>query len=177
MGDVSKLQYAILADTIEEFKLKFATVSDVTTVWGSGINAIHYLVGESHDRKYDLGVALDILLKEGININAQNNKGQSPLHFCVLRKKPEMLKLLISRKAKVDIQDDRGGTPLWRAVFDYKADDIMLEIIKELLDAGADPDLKNNSGNSPRRWVLYRHETLPDSTNPIEWDLQPHLNW
>ena len=60
----------------------------------------------------------------------------------------DIIQLLISNNAKIDIKDYYGNTPLFKAVFFSQGD---TEIIKMLLSAGADPDLKNNAGVSPRQ--------------------------
>ena len=70
----------------------------------------------------------NFLLNFGANVNAQDNKGYTPLHYAVM-KEPTFIKYLLKFKANVNAQDNEGYTPL-----DYaKTDEI-----KQLL-AGANP--------------------------------------
>ncbi|MDQ1086662.1 ankyrin repeat protein [Siphonobacter sp. BAB-5404] len=46
----------------------------------------------------------------------------------------------------IDLQDKYGNTPLWRATFESKGRE---DLIRPLLQAGANPYVKNHSGISP----------------------------
>ncbi|WP_428533084.1 ankyrin repeat domain-containing protein [Propionicimonas sp.] len=54
---------------------------------------------------------------------------------------------LLQAGAEVDPQDGYGDTPLWRAIFNSRGED---ETVSILLAVGADPDICNASGVSPR---------------------------
>lgn len=55
--------------------------------------------------------------------------------------------VLIAKGALVDLKDGHGNTPLSKAVFNSRGRG---DLIKLLLDAGADPDSENTYGMSPR---------------------------
>jgi ankyrin repeat protein len=55
--------------------------------------------------------------------------------------------VLLDAGAPVDPVDAWGNTPLSRAVFNAKGDPA---IVRRLVSAGADPDVANASGRSPR---------------------------
>ncbi len=54
---------------------------------------------------------LKVLLDRHVNVNAQNDAGQTALHFAVLSS-DETVKLLAANGAKLDIKDKQGKTPL-----------------------------------------------------------------
>jgi ankyrin repeat protein len=54
---------------------------------------------------------LKVLLDRHVNVNAQNDAGQTALHFAVLSS-DETVKLLAAVGAKLDIKDKQGKTPL-----------------------------------------------------------------
>jgi ankyrin repeat protein len=56
------------------------------------------------------------------------------------------MRILLRAGARVDAQDTRGNTPLWRAVFESRGRG---DTIQALLAAGANPDLPNQSGVTP----------------------------
>lgn len=92
---------------------------------------------------------LSFLLSNGSNPDAQDRSGVTPLFLACSKKNLRASQLLIKGGAKVDICDSHGNSPLWRVIFDYsEGDDIAL--VELLRAAGANPELNNNYGNSPR---------------------------
>ncbi|GAA0162933.1 hypothetical protein LIER_18923 [Lithospermum erythrorhizon] len=81
----------------------------------------------------DIGM-LELLLQYGANINASDIRGQTPLHRCIHRGKPEFAKLLLSRGADPHVVDDEGKTPLELAM-EQKFDD--REVISILSNSNA----------------------------------------
>jgi ankyrin repeat protein len=56
---------------------------------------------------------IELLLARGLDINAANNNGDTPLHAAVSgRASPEIVRTLVARGAKLDAQNKRGQTPL-----------------------------------------------------------------
>lgn len=86
------------------------------------------------------------LLSKEIDIDAQDKLGKSALHYAVQNYHIEIVSLLLSKGAKVDISDIHGNTPLSDAVFNSEGRG---EIIRLLLEYGADRNLKNKHGVSP----------------------------
>ena len=89
--------------------------------------------------------ALTIIKKfNELDINSQGNEGFSALHFAVQEHNLKVLDgLLKNKKIIVDIQDNWGNTPLWKAIYDQEYDE---DIIIKLLEAGADVNKQNNYG-------------------------------
>jgi ankyrin repeat protein len=70
------------------------------------------------------------------------------LHFAAQEQRAEVTETLLRAGAEVDARDAYGNTPLWRAVFTSRG---QVQVVGHLLAAGADPDLANTAGVSPRQ--------------------------
>jgi ankyrin repeat protein len=91
--------------------------------------------------------AAKLLLEAGAQADAQDESGNAALHQAAQDYHPEMASLLIDQgRAKVDIEDDYGNTPLWRATFNARNRG---EVIAILLRAGADRNHRNKRGKTP----------------------------
>lgn len=81
------------------------------------------------------------------DLNAINNMMQTPLHVATLAERPEMVRLLLSSGAKLDVHDRRGNTPLHLAC--QKG---LIEIVEIILDAIAMEQIK--SGGPTREQAI-----------------------
>jgi ankyrin repeat protein len=87
------------------------------------------------------------LIAEGSSVATTDKHGFTPLHFACQQNRDEVVQVLLDAGAPVDPVDAQGNTPLSRAVFNAAGDPA---IVRRLVAAGADPDLANKSGQSPR---------------------------
>lgn len=90
--------------------------------------------------------AAQVLIQGGAAVNATDKMGFSALSYASQSYSPNIVAMLLSNGAKVDNVDEHGNTPLFRAVFNSKG---RPEVIRLLLEAGADKNLKNKHGVSP----------------------------
>merc|ERR1712098_119469 len=82
----------------------------------------------------------------GINVNAQNNKGQTPLHLAVMSRRR-----LPSQK-DVNAQDEQGNTQLHRAIIRHcksKSQTDYAEFMRILRLPGINVSAQNNKGETP----------------------------
>lgn len=82
------------------------------------------------------------LLKGGADIDAQDDKGNTPLHLSRWQK--EMVQLLLDHKANVDAVNKSGKTTLFCASREGH-----FEVVKTLVLGGADVNLPDDLGNMP----------------------------
>jgi hypothetical protein len=87
---------------------------------------------------------IDPLVENGLDINAGNHLGQTPLHAAAFHGKTEWIEPLMKRGATLDPRDSSGQTPLHHGVIQKKA-----EAVAVLLSKGADVNAKTNSGLTP----------------------------
>lgn len=87
------------------------------------------------------------LLEEGAAPDiADANQHWTALHFAAQAQVPDVIRLLVEARAKVDAQDVFGNTPLWRAVMTPHPKTAVIDV---LLRGGADPATRNSHGVSP----------------------------
>jgi len=113
---------------------------DINIVNESGSNLLHVAIARKNVK-----IALD-LIERGIDVNYQNAQGQTPLHHAAAFQLAELVQAILSAGGKVSTTDIHGNTPLWTAVAKPKRNH---EIVKLLLEAGGDPEVKNKAGMSP----------------------------
>ncbi|WP_331740778.1 ankyrin repeat domain-containing protein (plasmid) [Streptomyces sp. NBC_00015] len=86
-------------------------------------------------------------------LGRESRRGWTPLHFAVDEQDAAAVGSLLAAGAEVDAPAEQGNTPLWQAVFTFRSDGAVLSL---LVDAGADPDMDNLHGVSPRRLAGWR---------------------
>lgn len=82
--------------------------NDLNSHDNNGWTLLHYAV---YDEDYEL---VELLLKNGVNINLQINRGMTPLILATRYENEEIIKLLLSYGADVNIKDNKEKT-----AFDY----------------------------------------------------------
>ena len=98
----------------------------------------------------DIG-AVERLLAQGYDPNVVDRAGRSALHFTAQNNHAELTSILLKAGALHSSRDHNGNTPLSDAVFSYQG---AAECVSVLLSAGADPDMVNDYGVSPRALAL-----------------------
>ncbi|KAI2601749.1 ankyrin [Hypoxylon sp. NC1633] len=115
----------------------------------------------------------DYLLEKGADVNALDKDENTPLHVAILSKSSktdEIVRKLISNGAELDFRDDNGATPLMLA-----AKDGLWNVVKILLDAGADPFSLNYYGDNALHLASY-YEEPRIFAELVATGLNPHLH-
>jgi len=98
------------------------------------------------DSDYSLGM-IEALIASGVNINIKDKEQSwTALAFAARDCTQDVCKVLLDAGADIDAVDVFGNTPLFRAVMAGREDNIGL-----LVSYGANPNIENNSGVSPRQ--------------------------
>ena len=90
------------------------------------------------------------LLELGADIDIQNYKGKTGLHYAAKAGFLKVINLLIENGATVDAIDNDGETPLFEAIRStIKNGEKQRAALEALLVKGADPNVKNRKGQTP----------------------------
>ncbi len=94
---------------------------------------------------------MKVLLDNGADPNVRSSEGRHPLFYAVDRMNNDMVSLLLEHNSSPDPVDrETGETPLFRAA----ADGNKTDIARLLLNAGANPNAKDRSGQTPVQRLL-----------------------
>lgn len=126
----------------------------------------------AHDPDPKLQVrVIRFLAKQGVSINETDKNGVTPLHRAVRFRSVAAAKELLTLGAQVNAIDRKSGsTPLHRAVTSTGApatagkQDEAFALIRMLIEFGADANMKNKSGKTPRDYA--RGEQLRQALSP-----------
>ncbi len=123
---------------------------DIASFDSNGSNILHYYVRNHEVVPIPVENMVRLFLDFGIDINAKQSKmsKRTVLHLAVLKKSKAVFDILLTRRADVNAKDKDGNVPLSNAVFGYMGDDGYF--IETLISNGADVDIVNNYGVSPK---------------------------
>lgn len=118
-----------------------------------------------------------LLLKRRADVNAVDKNGKTPLHTAsdlfkieshfkienmtteqLIEYRSVMIRLLLDKNADINAKDKGGNTPLHLAAY-FGADDV----VKLLIERGANLDIENNSRKKPIEWT--RDENIKEILN------------
>jgi len=96
--------------------------------------------------------------KNGWDINNKTKEGKTPIYFV---RDPERVALLVDLGADLEIQDEKGHTPLHFAVIFGTKLQLELAIVKELVNQGGDLTTQDKKGNTPLALATLLAEKKP----------------
>jgi ankyrin repeat protein len=116
--------------------------SNAGSVRGTSISLLHYTAATG-DRKI-----AEMLIAKGVDLNARDGIGETPLHLAVRKGQEGVAELLISKGADINIQNNKGQTPLQmmadRAAI-YQVLPQHRKVVQILVSKGADANLNSKT--------------------------------
>lgn len=105
-------------------------------------------------RNHDLEI-IKKFLANGIDINTQDENGNTALHVATKHRNLDVIKFLLVNNVNINSQNNEGDTPLHVATKHWE-----LELINFLITNGANINIKNNEGNSA--WMYIEKNIIED---------------
>lgn len=90
------------------------------------------------------------LLDQGLDINEPTYRGWTPLFIAARDGRAEAAKLLVFKKADLNVQTEEGATALTMVVTqEYPTEKARLELLEYMLKRGADPNIEDKYHHTP----------------------------
>jgi len=97
--------------------------------------------------------AVALFIDAGMNLEARDRVGQTPLMAATLGNQLETVKVLLARKADPNAHDKYGGTALMTAAWKGNK-----EIVLSLLGSGVDPNARANNGMTALMFAAWENQ-------------------
>ena len=176
--DNTPLNVALKKQSLKAAERLLNLGADPNATDSEGNTELHRLLLEldlEDETEYPIREVIDLLGKK-ININAQNNAGQTALHLAIdLYSKTGSIDLLNAIIALIPLtnmalRDLEGDTPLTAAI-NYRDDEVNENVIPLFLSAEINANLKDSEGNSPLYWAARSRQK-----NVVELLIEYHVD-
>lgn len=135
------IHFAVRTNNLDIVKLLVTAGADIHSKNKDKQRPLH-IVCQEYDKN---GKICKFLLEAGAEVDAKDTFHHTPLHYAVVNcHEFIIIELLLKAGANINAQSICESTPLHKAF-----DSFNLNIVKFLLDAGANPKLKNDEGDTP----------------------------
>ncbi|CAB0043887.1 unnamed protein product [Trichogramma brassicae] len=146
---------------LQIFKLLVDSGANARLAQTAGLNTIGHYVFHTYAKSPNIVPTVEQLLKSGVDLNAQNKKGWTALHFAATRCQTlEPIELLLKNGADPNLYDGRRRTVLhWigrlrSSLESQKFTGHHIKMIELLVEHGADLRLRDGKLNCPRVELL-----------------------
>ncbi|MGD9791585.1 MAG: ankyrin repeat domain-containing protein [Phycisphaerales bacterium] len=99
------------------------------------------------------GACVDRLIEAGADVRARNRWGQTPLSLAAMHASLDVAKRLLKAGAPIADADNDGVTILAHAAKSPAGDENAIELLRLLLDSGANPNTPGVDGVTPLMWA------------------------
>jgi ankyrin repeat protein len=103
---------------------------------------LHSALLKDHENAYKI---IEDVVNSAFDVNLTDWNKHTPLFYPT--KNPQITKLLLDHKARIDVKDDDGASAIH-----YILRDETVESVKLLIKQGANINAKDNRGNTPLHW-------------------------
>ncbi len=121
---------------------------DIDAINTEGCTPLHLAV-----RRPDNAKAVELLLQQGADLSITDPTGRNALLVSVSSHQKEYVELLVSKGIDINSRDNDGNTALHYPLINVLENKLYLpyskEIVKTLVQVGADPQIRNKQGKSP----------------------------
>ena len=135
--DYSDLMYACAAHDLAKVKILISNGADVNYVCNNYSVLLHASAKSTN-------FIVAFLISKGADVNFKNQFNETPLMYACHYHNADIIEILLQCGADVNASCDEGYTPLMIACKSRSYDDY--DIVKTLLNHGADKTLKNKKG-------------------------------
>ena len=129
MRTIEDMKLELLSDDSNRF-IQALIDYDINSKDKYGSNLLHYYIMNYKSIVHPAGVIIPEFVKKGLDINEKRKDGRTALYLSVQYQLKGIFELLLNHNADIDMQDGF--------------------FIEQLLKNGANPDIKNNYGVSPK---------------------------
>jgi ankyrin repeat protein len=130
---------------------------DIDAINTEGYTPLHLAV-----RRPDNEEVIELLLQQGADLSITDPTGRNALLVSVSSNQKEYIRLLVSKGIDINSWDNDGNTALHYPLISVLENKLYLpyskEIVKILMEEGADPQIRNKEGKSPMDLALESDE-------------------